>query len=40
MLRLDDAGLGLGADGGLLGDDGEALLSANNTDGLCDSTLR
>lgn len=34
VLRLHNASLGLGADRGLLGDDGESLLGTNNTDGL------
>jgi hypothetical protein len=34
VLVLDESLLGLGGGGGLLGDDGEALVLANNTQGL------
>lgn len=34
VLRLEEGLLGLVGSGSLLGDDGESLLVANNTDGL------
>lgn len=39
MLGLEEGLLGLGGGRGLLGDDGEALVLANNADGLCKSQL-